>query len=121
MHVDDLLNILKIYFARTYLVTGGGYIIGTELDRTTYIPVGGTGFSPTDDNWTELARGPLTDELEFEWVEAAYVWPKRVDGIGYYYLFVNWGACCSGVDSTYEIRVGRSTNPMGPFLDKNGT
>ena len=37
-----------------------------------------------------------------------------------YYLFVNAGSCCSGVDSTYEIRVGRGTNPAGPFYDKNG-
>jgi type 1 glutamine amidotransferase len=37
-----------------------------------------------------------------------------------YYLFVNWGACCRGVNSTYEIRVGRSPNITGPYLDKNG-
>ena len=33
---------------------------------------------------------------------------------------MNWGAYCSGFDSTYEIRVGKSTKPMGPFLDKDG-
>lgn len=38
----------------------------------------------------------------------------------YYYLFVNWGSCCVGVKSTYHIRVGRSTNITGPYLDRNG-
>jgi len=38
----------------------------------------------------------------------------------FYYLFVNWGSCCSGVDSTYHIRVGRATSITGPYIDKNG-
>ena len=38
----------------------------------------------------------------------------------YYYMFANWGGCCSGVNSTYNMRVGRSTSPTGPFLDRNG-
>lgn len=38
----------------------------------------------------------------------------------YYYLFVNWGKCCKGVDSTYEIRVGRSKEITGPYKDKEG-
>lgn len=37
-----------------------------------------------------------------------------------YYLFVNWGKCCRGVDSTYEIRVGRSRTVTGPYLDREG-
>ena len=39
---------------------------------------------------------------------------------GYYYLFVNWGSCCRGVDSTYNIRVGRSRKITGPYIDKDG-
>ncbi len=37
----------------------------------------------------------------------------------YYYLWVNWGTCCSGMDSTYNIRVGRSTSITGPYRDRN--
>jgi hypothetical protein len=39
----------------------------------------------------------------------------------YYYLFINRGSCCQGVNSTsYRIQVGRSASITGPYLDKNG-
>ena len=38
----------------------------------------------------------------------------------YYYLFVNWGTCCQGTNSTYEVRVGRATRVTGPYLDREG-
>jgi len=37
-----------------------------------------------------------------------------------YYLFVNWGQCCRGTNSTYEIRMGRSRAVTGPYLDQEG-
>jgi len=37
-----------------------------------------------------------------------------------YYLYVNWGFCCRGTNSTYEIRVGRSDRITGPYLDMEG-
>ncbi len=46
--------------------------------------------------------------------------PCLVAHQGLYYLFVNWGACCRGVKSTYEIRVGRSNRVTGPYLDRDG-
>ena len=49
-------------------------------------------------------------------IEASYLYYHG----GYYYLFVNWGTCCAGMDSTYNVRVGRSTSITGPFLDRNG-
>ena len=38
----------------------------------------------------------------------------------WWFLFVNWGLCCRGVSSTYEIRVGRGKRANGPFFDKDG-
>ena len=49
-------------------------------------------------------------------IEASFLYQRG----GYYYLFVNWGSCCNGIDSTYNIRVGRSTQVTGPYLDRNG-
>lgn len=39
---------------------------------------------------------------------------------GYYYLLVSTGTCCQGVNSTYQIRYGRSTSITGPYVDKSG-
>jgi arabinan endo-1,5-alpha-L-arabinosidase len=38
----------------------------------------------------------------------------------FYYLFVNWGECCQGTNSTYEVRVGRAEQITGPYLDRAG-
>jgi len=38
----------------------------------------------------------------------------------FYYLFVNWGECCKGTNSTYEVRVGRAEKITGPYLDRDG-
>ncbi len=46
--------------------------------------------------------------------------PCLFESHGWYYLFVNWGLYCRGVNSTYEIRIGRSANITGPYLDKDG-
>ena len=39
---------------------------------------------------------------------------------GWYYLLGTHGTCCDGVNSTYNIIVGRSRNPYGPFIDGVG-
>ncbi|MEK7949004.1 arabinan endo-1,5-alpha-L-arabinosidase [Luteolibacter soli] len=68
-----------------------------------------TGLRKNDD-------APLKLAMNME-IEAPFI--HKHDG--WYYLFVNWGKCCRGVDSTYEIRVGRSKKITGPYLDKDGT
>nr|WP_167995800.1 arabinan endo-1,5-alpha-L-arabinosidase [Arthrobacter pigmenti] len=49
-------------------------------------------------------------------IEAPYILPRE----GYYYLFVSKDFCCQGVQSTYNMAVGRSENVAGPYLDRNG-
>jgi arabinan endo-1,5-alpha-L-arabinosidase len=38
----------------------------------------------------------------------------------YYYFFGSKNNCCDGAASIYQVRVGRSENLMGPYLDKDG-
>lgn len=70
----------------------------------------------TDNRFTEIAN--YGGQLNENNIEAAYIYNHPDNP--YYYLFVNWDVCCSGVNSTYNIRVGRSNSPTGPFLDKDG-
>jgi arabinan endo-1,5-alpha-L-arabinosidase len=49
-------------------------------------------------------------------IEASYLYHEG----SYYYLFVNYGTCCDGVDSTYNVRMGRASSVNGPYLDENG-
>ena len=59
---------------------------------------------------------PVHSLAYHESIEAPFIYNHK----GYYYLFVNWGLCCRGVNSTYNIRVGRSAEITGPYIDKNG-
>lgn len=60
---------------------------------------------------------PIHSLANKEQIEAAAI-HKHGD---FYYLLVNWGWCCRGLNSTYEIRVGRSRQVTGPYLDRDGT
>jgi arabinan endo-1,5-alpha-L-arabinosidase len=63
------------------------------------------------------ADSPVHALAHKEQIEAAAIY-RHGD---YFYLFVNWGYCCRGVKSTYNIRVGRSRQIAGPYVDKDGT
>jgi arabinan endo-1,5-alpha-L-arabinosidase len=41
-------------------------------------------------------------------------------GPDYYYIFASRGKCCAGMNSTYQVVMGRSKNVAGPYLTKEG-
>ena len=49
-------------------------------------------------------------------IEAPFV--TRHDG--WYFLWVSFDRCCAGVESTYNVRIGRSRKPDGPYVDRDG-
>jgi arabinan endo-1,5-alpha-L-arabinosidase len=58
-----------------------------------------------------LASRPSPDAIE-----GAYITRRR----DFYYLFVSHDFCCRGVQSTYNIKVGRAQAITGPYLDRDG-
>jgi arabinan endo-1,5-alpha-L-arabinosidase len=49
-------------------------------------------------------------------IEGAFIVYAR----GYYHLFTSWDKCCAGTSSTYNMRYGRATAVIGPYVDKAG-
>ncbi|RTL07391.1 MAG: arabinan endo-1,5-alpha-L-arabinosidase, partial [Acidimicrobiia bacterium] len=59
-----------------------------------------------------LARRELvTDNIEAPTIL------KRGD---WWYLFASFDLCCFGMNSTYNVRVGRSASLTGPYVDRDG-
>jgi arabinan endo-1,5-alpha-L-arabinosidase len=99
----------------SYLVFGGGNIVLTRLDEDG-LPVSGPKWSQDDENYKLLARRAQHDILGNRWVDAPYIHQRN----GQYFLFLNYYACCRGLNSTYQIMVGRSNRIEGPYVDKQG-
>lgn len=105
---------------RNWLVYGshGPGIYITELDEFSGLLKNDPSdkvFDSIDYRFTRIAVNDTTTEENL--IEAAYIFNHPENQ--YYYLFVNWGSCCNGLNSTYNIRVGRSLSPTGPFLDRD--
>ena len=83
----------KVYMSYGSFFGGIGVV---EINQSTGKPAG---------NVTKVLGGGGLD------MEAPYI---TRDG-GYYYLFVNRGACCKGVNSTYYVEVQRATSITGPY------
>ncbi len=60
-------------------------------------------------------RGARSPDAPYA-VEGPYI----VEHGRYYYSFASYDACCASMNSTYKIRVGRSTSVTGPYADGTG-
>jgi len=61
-------------------------------------------------------NSPVHSLAHTEAIEAPFIYRQG----DFHYLFVNWDRCCRGTSSTYNIRIGRSREITGPYLDKDG-
>jgi len=81
-----------------------------------------TGKPATDDpEIISLAArpGPTTDDRGAT-SDTAVEAPFMMFRDGWYYLFASYDFCCRGSDSTYNVRVGRSRDVRGPYVDRGG-
>lgn len=85
----------------------GSYWSGIKLVRLD--PT--TGKVPKDAEMHALAERPIRKAVEA---------PCIIHHGDYYYLFVSFDQCCRGVQSTYNLRVGRSREITGPYADDRG-
>jgi arabinan endo-1,5-alpha-L-arabinosidase len=71
--------------------------------------------------WYTLARQPRAFPLDDTdpgdgTIEGAFIYKH----IQYFYLFVSLDYCCRGVNSDYNVVVGRSRTVEGPYVDRDG-
>jgi len=90
--------------ADSYLYYGSYYggVFGTELTFTESGAVADAGQA------TQVA------------IDNKYEGANVVFRDGYYYLFLSATNCCNGALTGYSVFVGRSTSPLGPFVDREG-
>ncbi|MEO9022678.1 MAG: family 43 glycosylhydrolase [Ginsengibacter sp.] len=63
-----------------------------------------------------IKQGAVKQKVAGNGMEGVYIYKKG----NYYYLFASVGSCCAGINSTYQLVVGRSLNLTGPYVSKSG-
>jgi len=69
---------------------------------------------------------PKTGKLKDNKTEPTIITTSLGEGVfvikvnDYYYIFASRGRCCAGLESTYQVVMGRSKNIKGPYLNKEG-
>lgn len=73
-------------------------------------------FIELSDDGLSIKEGAEKRQIAGTAFEATYIHKKG----GYYYFFASIGSCCEGINSTYQLVVGRSKSLFGPYVDKTG-
>ena len=100
---------------KVYMVWGsfrGIYLVELEKDGLSLK----NGLEYAKENKILIAGYDTSRPLDVSTYEGSYIIKKD----NYYYLFLSNGQCCSGAYS-YNLRVARSENIAGPYVDKTGT
>ena len=63
-----------------------------------------------------IKQGAAKQKVAGNGMEGVYIYKRG----NYYYFFASVGSCCNGINSTYQLVVGRSTNLKGPYSNKSG-
>ena len=63
----------------------------------------------------ERVKGNVEKDIAIDCEATDLIWRN-----GWYYLLGTHGTCCDGMNSTYNIVVGRSRNVEGPYIDNVG-
>ncbi|MGB7539623.1 MAG: arabinan endo-1,5-alpha-L-arabinosidase [Anaerolineales bacterium] len=75
-----------------------------------------TGKPAADDSTVYRLADRTTGPDHIPDIEAVFI----VHRAGKWYLFASFDRCCQGVNSTYNVRVGRSDTLTGPYVDRAG-
>ena len=63
-----------------------------------------------------IKAGAVPQQIANNLYEATYIYEHD----GYFYFFGSMGSCCEGADSKYRVKVARSTDILGPYLNESG-
>jgi arabinan endo-1,5-alpha-L-arabinosidase len=91
------------YSAAQKYIYYGSYYGGIQVRK-----LSADGFTAPADTAVQVAIGNRYEGPEVIWRD------------GYYYLFVSASNCCNGPQTGYSVFAGRSPNPTGPFVDREG-
>ncbi len=76
--------------------------------------------STTDTALYSLASRPRHGPPKTPPVEGSIEAPIIIRHGQYWYLFVSYDFCCRGINSTYNVKVGRARLVTGPYFDRDG-